>query len=423
MKILLTTLGSAGDIHPFVAIGRELAARGHAVTCLVNPHFEPTIRAAALGFLPLGDEFDFKQKMNVPNAAHHRKGSMTVLRELLIADAPTIISYTQEALAHMKPDLVVAHHISIGVPWLCERAGIPLATCVLAPAMWFNDRDKSVFVQGAPENPPRWMMKTGMWLARRQMRWQYDRPVNAIRREYGFSPARDMLFADATQSQLVLGMWSPHFRGPIQGDPPAGLICGFPWHDDSPRLATDALDVLRFLDECDAANDPPLLYSLGTAIVHVAGDFYRHAAHACRTLGRRGILLTNRPEYAPKPSELPPGVRAFNYAPFSQVMPRCAASIHHGGIGTTAQGLRSGRPTLIVPHAYDQFDNAARAKRLGVSQTLWATRVTPERLTTRLRQVLDDTNARSLASRMGPLIQSEDGASRAADAILSFPAR
>lgn len=420
MRILLTSLGSAGDIHPFVAIGRELALRAHTVTLLVNPHFEPTVRATGLGFIPLGDEFDFKEKMNVPNAAHPRKGSMTVLRELLIADAPVIISTTQAALERFKPDLVIAHHISIGTPWLCERLNIPLATCVLSPALWFNDRDKSVFVQGAPENPPRWLMRAGMWLARRQMRWQYDRPVNKIRHDLGFAPAKDMLFTDAIGSQLVLGMWSPHFRPPLPGDPSTGTICGFPWHDESPRLGTDADDVLRFLDECDRANDPPLLFSLGTAIVHVAGNFYQHAAQTCRTLGRRGILLTNRTEYAPKPSDLPPGVRTFNYAPFSKVMPRCAASVHHGGIGTTAQGLRSGRPTLIVPHAYDQFDNAARAKRLGVSRTLWATKCTQDRLTDSLQSLLDDPPTRAAAARLGTLITQDAGVQTAANHIERF---
>ncbi|MGE3108148.1 MAG: glycosyltransferase [Phycisphaerales bacterium] len=418
MKFLLTSVGSAGDIHPFVAIGRELAARGHDVWLLVNPYFEQTVRSAGLGFLPLGDEFDFKQKMNVPNAAHPRKGSMTVLRELLIVDAPIIINATQSALERVKPDAVIAHHISIGTPWLCERMRIPLITAVLAPALWFNDRDKCVYAQGAPENPPRWLMQAGMWLARRQMRWMYDRPVNRIRRDLGFAPARDMIFADATRGALVLGMWSPHFRAPMPGDPPTGVICGFPWHDDSPRLGTDAVDVLRFLDECDAANDPPLLFTLGTAIVHVAGNFYEHAAQACRALGRRGILLTNRKEYAP--ASLPSGVRAFHYAPFSHVMPRCAAVVHHGGIGTTAQGLRSGRPTLIVPHAYDQFDNAARAKRLGVSRTLWATRLNLQRLAAELRALVDDSTVVSRADSLGKRISSEAGTAAAANHVESF---
>lgn len=420
MNFLLTTLGSAGDIHPFVAIGRELASRGHSVTLLVNPYFEQTILDAGLGFLPLGDEVDFKEMMAVPNAAHPHKGGITVLRELLLPHARDIVSHIERAIAQTRPDVVVAHHISIGAPWVCERLGVPLATCVLAPALWFNAFDKCVYAPGVPENPPRWLMQGGLWFARFKMRWQYDRPVNRIRRELGYPPKRDMLFADATEGGLVLGMWSPHFRDALPRDPVSGIICGFPWHDDSPRLGTDASDVFQFLDECERANDPPLLFSLGTAIVHVAGDFYMNAARACRALDRRGILLTNRPEYAPKPSDLPAGVRAFNYAPFSKVMPRCAAVIHHGGIGTTAQGLRSGRPTLIVPHAYDQFDNAARAKRLGVSRTLWATRATADSLTSELRALLNDTGARSRAHDLGALIRAENGAHRAADALTAY---
>ena len=95
---------------------------------LVNPYFAQTIRSAGLGFLPLGDEFDFKQKMNVPNAAHHRKGAITVLRELLIADAPIIIPATRAALESLALDVVIAHHISIGTPWLCEQMKFPMVT-------------------------------------------------------------------------------------------------------------------------------------------------------------------------------------------------------------------------------------------------------------------------------------------------------
>ena len=302
-------------------------------------------------------------------------------------------------------------------PWVCDKLRIPLVTCVLSPALWLNPRDKSVFQQGMPENPPVWFMRAGLWFARMQMRRQYDRPLNQIRAELGYAAKRDMLFSDALDGHAVIGMWSPHFRGPLDGDPASGVICGFPWHDDSPRPGHESDDVLQFLDECERAKEPPILFSLGTAVVHVAGRFYHTAAEACRRLGRRGILLTNRAEYAPKPADLPPGVRAFSYAPFSQVMPRCACSVHHGGIGTTAQGLRSGRPTVIVPHAYDQFDNAARAKRLGVSATLWATRVNPERLTAALRGVLDNQEIAARAAALGHKIREDDGAKAAATCL------
>ncbi|MBC7771273.1 MAG: glycosyltransferase family 1 protein [Pyrinomonadaceae bacterium] len=420
MNILLTTVGSAGDIHPFVAIGRELLSRGHAVSMLANPYFASTITHSGIGFVPLGDEVNFQEMMRIPNAVHPRKGGITVLRELVFPNIKLFYERATEVMREIRPDVVVGHHIAVGTSWACERLGVPLATCVLAPAMWFNPLDKSVYAQGMPENPHRWFTQLSLWLARLQMRSQYDRPVNAIRRDLGLPPQKNRVFDDTTDVGLSLGMWSRHFRGPLPGDPASGVICGFPWHDHSPKLDLDGDLALRYLDECEQAGDPPIVFSLGTAVVHVAGGFYHAAAEACRKLGRRGLLLTNRPEYAPKPSELPPGVRAFAYAPFSKVMPRAACTVHHGGVGTTAQGLRSGKPTVIVPHAYDQFDHAARTKRLGVSGTVWATKANAASLQRVLGQVLGDSQIAVRAREMGRQVAAEDGAIVAADAVEKY---
>src|SRR5262249_40322391 len=155
-----------------------------------------------------------------------------------------------------------------------------------------------------------------------------------------------------------------------------------------------AADLERFL----AKGEPPILFSLGTAAVHVADGFYHEAAEACRILGRRGMLLIANTDL--KFEKLPKGVETFTDIPFSHVMPRGAASVHHGGIGTTGQAMAAGRPTVVVPHAHDQYDNAARVKRLGISETLRRGKLTAERLAGALRSVLDDASCALLAGEV-----------------------
>ncbi len=112
---------------------------------------------------------------------------------------------------------------------------------------------------------------------------------------------------------------------------------------------------------------PPVVFTPGSAMKH-GRDFFRVAIEACQRRGGRGLLLAR---YAAQiPSDLPAGIRHFSYIPFSQVLPRCAAVVHHGGIGTTAQGLAAGIPQLVMPMAHDQPDNAARLERLGVGHGL-----------------------------------------------------
>ena len=105
--------------------------------------------------------------------------------EILLAHVKTIYHRTDELLTSFKPDVVFAHHICTGTSWACARRGVPWATGVLSPAMWFNPRDPARYHPWAPENPSERFSRFGLWLGKLIMRWQFDRPLNATRRELG----------------------------------------------------------------------------------------------------------------------------------------------------------------------------------------------------------------------------------------------
>jgi UDP:flavonoid glycosyltransferase YjiC (YdhE family) len=160
----------------------------------------------------------------------------------------------------------------------------------------------------------------------------------------------------------VLGLF-PDWFGPPQPDwPPQTRLTGFPLYDE--RGGADIPEELtRFLD----AGEPPVVFTPGSAMAQ-GQDFFAAAVEACRLLGRRGVFLTRFPDQVPP--DLPAAVRHFDYVPFSQLLPRAAALVHHGGIGTSAQALAAGVPQLVMPMAHDQPDNAARLRRLGVAASL-----------------------------------------------------
>ncbi|HEX8956700.1 MAG TPA: nucleotide disphospho-sugar-binding domain-containing protein, partial [Burkholderiaceae bacterium] len=118
-----------------------------------------------------------------------------------------------------------------------------------------------------------------------------------------------------------------------------------------------------FLDQ----GEPPLVFTPGSGNLH-AHAYFEAARQAALKLGRRAIFLTPYREQIP--SSLPDSVFWQDYVPLSSLLPHCALLVHHGGIGTTAEALRAGVPQLVVPLAYDQFDNAARVERLGVGSGL-----------------------------------------------------
>jgi UDP:flavonoid glycosyltransferase YjiC (YdhE family) len=167
----------------------------------------------------------------------------------------------------------------------------------------------------------------------------------------------------------------------------------------------------RFLD----TSPPPIVFTLGTALATDPGKFYETSARAARVLGRRAVLILMNP--CNRPPSLPEGVVAFDYAPFSELFPRAAAVVHHGGIGTTGLAMRTGCPMLVMPCAWDQPDNAERAARLGVARTIPPHRYTPARVTAELHRLLNDPAYARRASAVGAQVRQEDGVQVAYDAL------
>ena len=318
-----------------------------------------------------------------------------------------------EAAQRAQPiDFLVYQHATIGARWVAARRRIPCALAALSPLAWMSAEDGSVYAR-SPLGPhsPRWMARLQMLAARPLLRWMLDRQLAPLRRRYGFPPLRDIFLDHIRGGDLNLGLWSPRLRPPAIDDPPRSRICGFTWFDRGHNVADEDRDVAAFLD----AGDPPIVFTMGSTATMVAGDFYAVAASVCEKLGRRGMLLVG--EQHNTPANLPAGVRAFGYAPYSQVLPRSAAIVHHGGIGTTAQAMRAGKPTVIIPIVYDEFDNAARAERLGTSLTLARNRVSRETLLRTLTRLLQDATFATRAQQLSAEIANEDGAAVAADAI------
>lgn len=168
----------------------------------------------------------------------------------------------------------------------------------------------------------------------------------------------------------------------------------------------------------DPGNLPAL--TLGSIVIHAAGDFYAQAAQAAARLGMRAVLLTGQPDGAIRSSG---DILVRAYAPHSALFPRTAVVIHHGGIGTTGLSLRAGRPQLVVPHMSDQFDNARRIERLGVGARLTARRFTPERAQAGLSRLLKEKTYQTQAARIGAIVQAETEAQTAALAIEQAIAR
>jgi UDP:flavonoid glycosyltransferase YjiC (YdhE family) len=234
-------------------------------------------------------------------------------------------------------------------------------------------------------------------------------PVHALRREWGLPPLKQPIFEGSHSPFGALALFS-QVLGEPQRDWPASVIqTGFPFYDQDAVIEPS---LQAFLD----AGEPPLVFTLGSAAVMNPGEFFTQSVKAAHRLGVRAVLVTG-PEASHRPAALPNGMLAVDYAPFSALFARARVIVHQGGVGTTGQALRSGKPMLVVPVSHDQPDNAERVRRRGIGRVLPITRYTAERAVAELAPLLRESAYADRAAVVGEQVRAENGVECACDAI------
>jgi len=394
--VLLPTLGSAGDVHPFIGLGRALVARGHRATLLTNPYFRPAIEAQGLGFLAVGSLTDVESALADPDLWHARRGFEVVARRVIV---PSIERVYRHIESRADGDTVVAaSSISLGARIAQERLGIPTASIHLQPTVLRSLIDSGMFgdVRISAAQP--------VWFKRALFRfidWAaidrvLARPLNEFRAVLELAPVRRVLARWIHSPECVIGFFPDWFAPPQADWPPHTHLVGFPlWDGGGTAPVPDA--VRGFLE----GGPPPIVFTPGSAAAQAHG-FFAESVAAVRRLGARAMWVTNFAEQVPQ--RLPPGTQTFGYIPFSDVLPHAAALVYHGGIGTLAQGIKAGIPHLAVPSAHDQFDNGWRIMQLGLGRSIPERRYRAAVAADALAQLLDDApmqrRCREYAARM-----------------------
>ena len=412
-RIVLTTFGSLGDLHPYLALALGLRARGHDPVVASCEQYRGKVQSLGLNFHAVRPDMpdlgaDPGLMRRVMDA---RRGPEAVVRGFVM---PALRQSYEDTLAASEgAALLISHPLTFTARLAAEKRGLPWASSVLAPLSFFSAHD-----------PP--MLPPASFLSRLRrlgpafhrplfalLRWRirhWTEPWRRLRAEIGLPPIReDVLFEGQHSPSLVLALFSG-LLGSKQPDwPVQSVVTGFPFHDGGQGLPPD-LD--RFLGE----GEPPVVFTLGSSAVHDAGLFYQHGAAAAKSLGRRAVLLVGT-DPRNRPASPPAGVAAFEYAPFSALFPRAAAVVHQGGVGTTGEAMRAGRPMLVMPYSHDQPDNAARVARLGIARTISRSRYDAARAAAELGRLLGDPRYAERAAEVGRRVRSEDGVRAACEAI------
>jgi rhamnosyltransferase subunit B len=422
-RIVLSTFGTLGDIHPLIALALELRRRGHVPVLAVSEVFRPKIDPLGFELAPVRPFVSPDDRDLIALLFDIHKGTELTLRKILF---PAIENTYADLLAAVegnettpRADLFITGELIYAGPIVAEKTGIPWASYVLAPLSFFSAYDPPVL----PPYP--WLSKIEPWLPGtgrvvakfiRFVTRDWCGPIYKLRESLGLPEGENPLFDAKHSPSLVLAMFSP-VLGTAQEDWPDSTVqTSFVFYDGDAGKQELSPELEAFVE----SGPPPVVFTLGSAAVLDAGDFYIESAKAAEALGVRAVLLIGMDDrYDPRNQghALPDTIFVSQYAPYSKLFPSAAAIVHQGGVGTTAHALRSGKPMLVMPYSHDQPDNARRVRRIGVARVLNREKYKAPAVTRELGKLLGSSRYARRAEHIGFELRHEDGITMACDAI------
>ncbi len=386
--VFILCAGTVGDIYPLLRIGRALKQRGHAVTFIGPEIHEHHVARAGLPFHSIFSTAQHLAIIGNPDVWHPRKGLSVILSGLRQGAGRMV-----EVLALLPENqdcVMLAHPLAVPAAAIARsrRPQLRIATFYLAPSNLRSVHDPLTL---GPLNIPPWVphgMRRGLW--RLMDKFMIDPAglpgLNALRSDHGLPPVGHFLEHLYSTADLSVTLF-PEWFASAPPDWPQPLYKGYFQRYDPAQgqdLPTPLLDFL-------GSGDTPIVFTPGSGNLH-AHAYFLAAQKAALRLGRRAIFLTPYREQVPQ--HLPDSLFWQDYVPLSSLLPHAALLVHHGGIGTTAEALDAGVPQLVVPLAFDQFDNAARLAQLGVGGSLSVGAVKRGGLIRALRGLLDSSSVK-----------------------------
>jgi UDP:flavonoid glycosyltransferase YjiC (YdhE family) len=415
-RILFTTFGSYGDLYPYIAIGIELQKLGHRVILATSVGYREKVESERLGFVPVRPDFSLEDREMLRFFFDQRRGTERVIRamaEVIRASYEDIFDAAGDA------DVIVTHPVAMAAVAVAEKRRLPWISTVLAPISFLSACDPPIppaapWLTRVRQLGPSFMRAAWSLVKYGSRRWV--RPVTELRREIGLATGPHPLFEGSHAPDLVLALFSSIFAAPQPDWPKQVQITGFPFYDGPQKALPGALDA--FLN----AGSPPVVFTLGSSAVGAAGSFYSESLQAVKRLRIRAVFLTG-PHQQSLAETVPPDILIWPAAPHAQLFACASAIVHQGGIGTTAQSMRSGRPMLVVPFAHDQFDNAERVRRLGVAKVVSRSRYSASTAEATLHSLLENDAYKQPAFDVSQIIREERGKAVAALAIDEYTRR
>jgi sterol 3beta-glucosyltransferase len=415
MKILITTIGTRGDVQPYLALGRTLMESGHEITICTCAHFEPFVREYGLGYAYVNN--DFIEFMHSPEGKIIL-GNAGSFWETLVAIAPLIskLGDLQEqqmadvwaASKASAPDLILYHPKALGAPDFAEKLGVPCMLAFWLPMYVPTTRFPAMGFPELPFGPGyRWLTyqlirQILLVMSKRVRRWRKQNRLHPR------SSGLRMRFPDGRPIPALHG-FSRHIIPQPEDWPETSIVTGF-WFLNQ----TEEWNPPRSLTEFLSRGKPPVYFGFGSIFGTDPKRGTQIILEAIRRTGVRAILSRGWGGLEPSDSAQSESIMFIEGAPHSWLFPRVSAVVHHGGCGTTHAGLLAGRPSIICPFFGDQPFWGRQIERLRVGPSpIPQKRLTAESLCHAIDTAMNDSTMRKNAAVLGRRLRKENGTSNA----------
>ncbi len=413
-RLILITFGSLGDLHPFLAIGQELQKRNYRVIVATNPLHQEKTENAGLSFYPVRPDIDINDQRFVEDVTNAKRGPEFLIRDYIM---PYLNQTYQDLKDLIGPqDILITHPLAYAAHAIAEKDRLPWISATLSPTWYFSIYDPPVLTkyqnlhkfQVMYPSVNRALFSFGKLISNR-----WIRPLYNLRKQLGLSNKRHPLIEGFISPSKDLALFSPVLSPPQPDWPRQTVATGFPFFN-----ATEDVWHKERLSHFLKAGPAPVVFTLGSAVVKNPGPFFETGIEVVRRLGCRGIFLME-PHTREQIAEAfnPDQILIEEYIPYAHLFQHARVIVHQCGIGTTAQALLSGNPSLAVPYSNDQPDNAMRLERLGVARQLNIRQFNRNTLQKELQALINEPGYLEKARQVQREIEQEEGVTRACDEI------
>lgn len=413
-KIIFTTFGSLGDLHPLMGLATTLKDEGHRPIICASKFYKDYVQKAGLEFHPIHPHINHKDKNIISAVLDTRNGPELLHKEY-------IFPYLQESIDDLleiakDADLIVGSVLTYYVPIVSHLTKTPWLNIIIAPISMWSGYDPPILAPlpflGKLRFLPAWFHH---WILKQlfKVSASWAKPLEKIRTKYGMENKYNPFWEGLYQGNKTICLWSQHFY-PKQIDWPQNAITtGFIFYDPAQDIPISD-EVLSF----SGKHKKIAIFTLGSTTIQDSDDFLDIFIEYAKTF-EGGCIITcgdNIDKYRHLNSDR---LLMINYAPYSKLFALGSIIIHQGGIGTTAQCFKAGKPQIVLPFCMDQFDNGYRVQRLGCGSVLEKSVLTAKRLDNKIIQVLNDHSIMLNCKNYEEKINQEDSMAHTVSQILT----